>query len=60
MDEEDDEVFSDDGLDPVSRQERRHTRQEEKMREQEYSEMMRRALEMQGDEVIWMGRLGMA
>lgn len=60
LDEEDDDVFSDDSLDPVSREERRRSRQEEEMRERAYSEMMRRALEMQGDEVIWMGRLGMA
>lgn len=34
--------------------------QEERRREQEYSRMIRRALERQADEVRWMGRLGMA
>lgn len=47
-----------DEIGPAQRQARRDSR-ENRRREREYAQMMRRALEMQADEVRWMGRLGM-
>ncbi|KAL1988346.1 hypothetical protein VTN96DRAFT_10029 [Rasamsonia emersonii] len=52
--------FSHDGDAESEEEEEDEGDKEERRREQEYSRMIRRALERQADEVRWMGRLGMA
>ncbi|KAJ5779721.1 hypothetical protein N7457_007441 [Penicillium paradoxum] len=55
----DDDVFMHAEVDEATREAMRHRRRDEWEREQRYEDSMRRALEIQADEVRWMGNRGL-